>query len=44
MIKQKVHHNIIIKYIYFSVIIDESQVNLMIVSMIFCLITSFAST
>jgi len=35
---------IIAKYICLLIIIDESQVNLMIVCMIFCLITSFAST
>ncbi len=35
---------IIAKYIYFLVIIDESQVNSMIICMIFCLITSFALT
>ncbi len=33
---------VIAKYICLLVIIDESQVNLMIVCMIFCLITSFA--
>ncbi len=33
---------IITKYICLLIIIDESQVNLMIVCMIFCLITSFA--
>ncbi len=35
---------IIAKYIYLLVITDKSQVNSMIVCMIFCLITSFAST
>ncbi len=35
---------IIAKYICFLVVIDESQVDSMIVCMIFCLITSFAST
>ncbi len=35
---------IITKYICFLIVIDESQVNSMIVCMIFCLITSFAST
>ena len=35
---------VITKYICFLVIIDESQVNSMIVCMIFCLITNFAST
>ncbi len=35
---------IIAKYICLLIVIDESQVDLMIVCMIFCLITSFAST
>ncbi len=35
---------IITKYICLFIVIDESQVDLMIVCMIFCLITSFAST
>ncbi len=35
---------VIAKYICLLIIIDESQVNLMIVCMIFCLITSFALT
>ncbi len=35
---------IIAKYICFLVVIDKSQVDSMIVCMIFCLITSFAST
>ena len=36
--------HIITKYICFFIVINESQVNSMIVCMIFCLITSFALT